>query len=236
MKVLLLKLPQEQVKDILLLLKVRWSDLTPFCAEEATEALHIIHREQPHLAILHIPERNNGASPEECFELIGRIHASSALPLIILGRDHDITDKVRALEMGADDWVSAGFSPMEFIAKVGAILRRCSPHEQGVGSFLGGRLSIDYAARQVSILGRPVKLTPIQYKILCHLAENEGRVCTNTELLERIWGPGCRDARELLKLNIYRLRSRLRQDPSDPEIIFNERGTGYIIRPSGTGL
>jgi len=235
MKVLLLKLPQERVKDVLLLLKVRWSDLTPFCAEDATEALRIIHREQPHLAILHLPERKNGATPEECFELIGRIHSSSALPLMILGRDYGITDKVRALEMGADDWVSAGFSPMEFVAKVGAVLRRCRPTRPEVTSFLNGALSIDYATHRVFMRGRPVKLTPIQYRILCHLAENEGRVCTNTELLERIWGPDGRDARELLKMNIYRLRSRLRQHPSDPDIIFNERGTGYVMRTPGSG-
>jgi len=235
MRVLLLKLPQEQVKDILLLLKVRWSDLIPFCAEDATEALHIINREQPHLVILHLPERSNGVSPEECFELIGRIHTSSALPLIVLGRDHDLTDRVRALEMGADDWVSAGFSPMEFIAKVGAILRRCRPGRPEVASFLNGTLSIDYAGRRVFVRGKPVRLTPIQFKILCHLAENEGRVCTNTEILERIWGPDGRDARELLKLNIYRLRSRLKPDPADPEIIFNERGAGYVMRTPDPG-
>ena len=230
MKVLLLKLPDERVRDILLILKVRWPDLTSFRADDATEALHLIQREQPHLAILNLPERNNGASPEECFDLIGEIHSSSALPLIILGRDHDLMDRVRALEMGADDWVSTGFSPMEFIAKVGAILRRCRPPRQEAASFLNGTLSIDYAAHRVLVHGRPARLTPLQYRILCHLAENEGRVCTSTELLQLIWGPNCRDAKELLRLNIYRLRSRLRQGPSSPEIIFNERGTGYVIR------
>ncbi len=236
MRVLLVKLPEDIAEYIPLVLKVRWSDLTVFAANESTEAMRLIHSEQPHLAILHLPDRSDRASHEECFDLIGNIRGFSGVPLIILGQEDDVMDRVRALEAGADDWVSMGFSPMEFIAKVGAILRRCSPHEQGVGSFLGGRLSIDYAARQVSVLGRAVKLTPIQYKILCHLAENEGRVCTSTELLQRVWGPHCRDAKELLKLNVYRLRSKLKQDPADPEIIFNERGTGYIIRPSGSGL
>lgn len=138
MKVLLLKLPEERARDILLILKVKWPDLTSFRADETTEALHLIRREQPHLAILNFPERNNGASTEECFDLIGEIHSSSALPLIILGRDHDLRDRVRALEMGAHDWVSTGFSPMEFIAKVGAILRRCRP-PQVRGSLLRER-------------------------------------------------------------------------------------------------
>ena len=232
MRVLLVKLPGDIAEYIPVVLKVRWSDLTILAADESTEALQLVHSEQPHLAILHLPARTDGASHEECFDLIARIRSFSVMPLIVLGQEDEVMDRVRALETGADDWVSTGFSPMEFIAKVGAILRRCVPHEQAVGSFLGGRLSIDYAARQVSVLGRPVQLTPIQYKILCHLAENEGRVCTSTELLQHVWGPRSRDAKELLKLNVYRLRSKLKQDPSDPEIIFNERGTGYIIRPS----
>ena len=236
MKVLLLKLPEERARDILLILKVRWPDLTSFRADGATEALHLIQREQPHLAILSFPECNDGAAHEECFDLIGEIHSSSALPLIILGRSHDLMDRVRALEMGADDWVSTGFSPMEFIAKVGAILRRCRPHKPEPVSFLNGTLSIDYAAHRVFVHGRPAKLTSLQYKILCHLAENEGKVCTSTGLLQLIWGPHCRDAKELLRLNVYRLRSRLRQGPSSPEIIFNERGTGYVIRASESAL
>jgi len=228
------KLPEELSKYISLVLEVRWRNLSLFHTGEPKEALQLVHREQPHLAILHLHERSEGSSPEDCFQLISQIRSFSNVALIIVGQSQDVTDKIKALEVGADDWVSSSFIPMEFIAKVNAILRRCSPDKHDVSLFLDGRLSINYAARQVQISGKPVKLTPIQYKILCHLAENEGRVCSSTELLQHVWGPNYSDERELLKLSVYRLRSKIEEDPSNPGIIFNERGIGYVIRASAS--
>jgi two-component system KDP operon response regulator KdpE len=158
------------------------------------------------------------------------------VPLIVISQSENVMDKVKALEMGADDWVSPPFIPMEFIAKVNAIVRRCSFNYHEVFSFLDGKLSINYGTREVRILGHQVKLTPIQYKLLCHLIRNQGRVCSAVELLQHVWGPNYSDERELLKLSVYRLRSKIEEDPSNPEIIFNERGIGYVIRvssPSG---
>lgn len=229
MKVLLVKLPEELSKYIPLVLRVRWPNLSLFHADEARESVQLIHSEQPSIAMLHLPERSEGSSPEDCFDLITQIRSFSNVPLIIVGQSDDVMDKIQALEMGADDWVSSSFIPMEFIAKVNAILRRCSPDRHDVSFFLNGKLSINYAARQVHISGKLVELTPIQYRIFCYLIENEGRVCTSTELLRHVWGPNYSDDKELLKLNVYRLRSKIEEDPSNPEIIFNERGVGYVI-------
>jgi len=234
MKVLLVKLPEELSKYIPLVLRVRWPNLSLFHADEAREAVQLIHSEQPYIALLHLPERSEGSSPEDCFDLITQIRSFSNVPLIVVGQSDDVTDMVKALEMGADDWISPSFSPMEFIAKVNAILRRCSANIHDVSFFLNGKLSINYAARQVHISGKPVKLTPIQYKLLCHLIENQGRVCSSAELLQHVWGPNYGDARELLKLSVYRLRSKIEADPSNPEILFNERGIGYVIRASAS--
>ncbi len=234
MKVLLVELPEELSKYIPLVLRVRWPNLSLFHAHEAREAVQLIHSEQPHIAMFHLPERSEGAPPLDYFDLISQIRSFSDVPLIVVGQSNDVTDMVEALEMGADDWISPSFSPMEFIAKVNALLRRCSSHKPGVSFFLDGRLSINYAARQVQISGKPIKLTPIQYKILCHLAENEGRVCTSAELLRHVWGPNYSDDTELLKLSVYRLRSKIEEDPSNPEIIFNERGIGYVIKTSAS--
>lgn len=242
MKVLLVKLPEEISEYIRIVLKVRWPNVSLLHTGEAEETLALIHREQPHLVLVHLPGGNDqpvpsqaeGASPEGRFYLVGQIRSLSHVPLIVVGEGDDVMDRVRALEIGADDWVSSSFSPMEFIAKINAILRRCSPSQHGVSFFLNGKLSIDYAARQVCIAGKSVKLTPIQYKILCHLIENEGRVCSNSELLQRVWGPNYGEDRELLKLNIYRLRSKIEEDPANPEIILNERGAGYVLRPSAS--
>jgi DNA-binding response OmpR family regulator len=233
MKALLVKLPEELSRYVLLVLNIRWPGMMSVHAGEAGEAAGLIHSERPDLVFLYLPERSTGSEPEECFQLIGEISSFCEVPLVVIGASDDVTDKIKALETGADDWVSRDFVPMEFIAKVNAILRRRYPNKQGVASLYGGRLSIDYDARQVYISGNPVNLTPTQYDILCHLARNVGRVCTNTELLQHIWGPNYADEKEILKLSVHRLRSRIEKDPSSPEIILNERGIGYVIRASG---
>jgi len=234
MKVLLVRLPEELYKYIPLVLKVRWPNLSLFHTHEIGEAIQIIRSVQPHIAMLHPPEQREEEPPSDYFYLISEIRSFSDVPIIVISQSDDVIDKVKALEMGADDWVSPSFIPMEFIAKVSAILRRCSLNNHQVFSFLDGKLSINYDTRQVRILGKPVKLTPIQYKLLCHLIKNQGRVCSSAELLQHVWGPNYGDDRELLKLSVYRLRSKIEEDPSNPEIIFNERGIGYIIRASGS--
>jgi two-component system KDP operon response regulator KdpE len=233
MRVLVVSHSEDVARTISPVLKVRWPDLRLISANEARESLELIHVEQPDMVMFHLPERSEGAPSSDYFDLISQIRSFSDVPLIVISQSDDVMDKVEALEMGADDWVSPCFVPMEFIAKVSAILRRRSPHSHNVSFFLNGKLSIDYETRQVCVSGNPVKLTPIQYKLLCHLIKNQGRVCSSAELLEHVWGPRYGDARELLKLSVYRLRSRIEEDPSNPEIIFNERGIGYIIRASG---
>ena len=230
MKALVVSSSEDLVQDISLVLKVRWPDLCLVHADEAGESPELVHREQPDIVILHLSQQCLEAPPPNCFDLIGQIHSFSDVPLIVISQSDDVLDKVKALDTGADDWVSPSFVPMEFIAKVNAILRRRSPGNRVSYFFLDGRLSINYDTRQVCISGKPVKLTPIQYRLLCHLAKNEGRVCSATELLQHVWGPNYSDDRELLKLSVYRLRSRIEEDPSNPEIISNERGIGYVIK------
>ncbi|MFO7772706.1 MAG: response regulator transcription factor [Dehalococcoidia bacterium] len=230
MKVLFVKLPEEISRYIPLVLKVRWPDASLLRTDEADEALQLVHSDHFDLALLHLPGRSEVSSPEDCFDLISQIRAFSDLPLIVISESDDVTDRIKALEIGADDWIPPYFSPMEFIAKVNAILRRCAPHKPGLSFFLDGKLSIDYATRQVCISGRPVKLTPIQYRIFSYLAQNEGRVCTASELLRYVWGPNSGDDKELLKLNVYRLRSRIERDPSNGSSSRNhvQTASGYL--------
>jgi len=232
MKVLVISHSQDLSQAISPILKVRWPDLSLVYANKAGESLELIHREQPDIVMFHFPERSEGAPSSDHFDLISQIRSFSDVPLIVISQSDDVMDKVKALEMGADDWVPPSFIPMEFIAKVNAILRRRSPDVHNVSFFLHGKLSIDYETRQVCISGKPVKLTPIQYRLLCHLIKNQGRVCSAAELLQHVWGPNYSDDRELLKLSVYRLRSRIEENPSSPKIIFNERGIGYTIRAS----
>lgn len=218
---------EELSETISLILKVRWQELNLFHVTEATEATELIHRREPDIVLLHF----DSESPH-CFALISQIRSFSNVPIIVLSETNDVMNKVRALQVGADDWISLSSIPMEFIAKVNAILRRCSPDSnRRISSFLNGRLSIDYATREVCILGKQVKLTPIEYKILSYLAENQGRVVSSAELLRCVWGPNYQGDTEILKISICRLRSKIEQNPSNPEIILTERGVGYAITP-----
>jgi len=232
MRVLAVSCSQDLIQDISFILKIRWPDLSLVHVDEAAESLELIHREQPDVVMFHVSEQCLEAPPPNCFDIISQLRSLSDVPLIVISQSDDVMDKVKALDMGADDWVSPYFVPMEFIAKVNAIVRRRSSNNHVASFLMDGKLSIDYDARQVCISGKPVKLTPIQYKLLCHLIKNRGRVCSTAELLQHVWGPNYSDDRELLKLSVYRLRSRIEEDPSNPEIISNERGIGYVIKAS----
>jgi DNA-binding response OmpR family regulator len=230
MKALVIGQSQGLSQAVASVLRVRWPDLTLVQAGETREDLELIHREQPDIVMFHFRELSEGASSADHFEFVARIRSFSDVPIVIIGQSDNVMDKVKALEMGADDWVSPSFVPMEFIAKVNAIVRRRSPSNRGAFLSLDGKLSVDYANHQVCVSGKPVKLTPIQYRLLCHLIKNQGRVCSTAELLQHVWGPNYSGERELLKLSVYRLRSKIEEDPSSPEIILNERGIGYVIR------
>jgi len=203
MKVLLVSDSEELSRTIPVVLKVRWPNLSLFCTSEARECLELIHREQPCIAMLHLD-----AGPEDCFELISEIRSFSDVPLI-------------------------SSVPMEFIAKVNALLRRCqSPNKSCIFSFLDGKLSIDSCKRQVSVLGKSVKLTPTEYKILWQLAQNEGRIVSKESLVRTVWGPSYIDYVECLKKYVYRLRCKIEEDPAAPEIVLTERGVGYFMASS----
>ena len=228
MKVLLFSDSEELSRNIPLVLKVRWPNLSLFCASEARECLQLIHREQPYLAMLHLD-----SGSEDCFDLISQIRSFSDVPLIVLSQRDDVMDKVRALEMGADEWILQSSVPMEFIAKVNALLRRCQSNIDSCSlSFLGGRLSIDPCKRQVTVSGKEVKLTPMEYKILLLLAHGEGRIVSKEDLVRTVWGPSYVAYSECLKKYIYRLRCKIEEDPATPRIVLTERGVGYFLASS----
>ena len=225
MKVLLVSDSEELSRTIPLVLRVRWPNLSLSCTSEARECLQIIHREQPCLALLYLD-----SAPEGCFALISEIRSFSDVPLIVISQRDDVMDKVRALEMGADEWIVQSSVPMEFIAKVNALLRRCQPPGNScMLSCLGGKLSIDSCTHHVAVLGKEVKLTPIEYKILLQLAQNEGRIVSKEALVHTAWGPSYSADLECLKKYIYRLRCKMEEDPAAPKILITERGFGYFL-------
>lgn len=227
MKVLLISGSDDLSKTISIILKVRWPELSLLRSIEERESIEQIYRELPDIVMLNLDSGNI-----DHFDIIGQIRSFSPVPLIVLSSSDDVMDKIRALEMGADDWIHPSAIPMEFIAKVNAVLRRCINHSNNhFQSFLHGKLSIDHDTHQVCVSGKTHKLTPIEYKLLSLLVNNEGRVVTRADLLHTIWGPDYRADPAFLKKYIHSLRSKLEEHSSNPEIILNERGVGYIFTP-----
>jgi len=226
MKVFVFADSRDLVETISVILRVRWPDLTMLQAIEAREGVNLIYREQPDLVMLHF----DSATAVDSFDFIGEVRSFSDVPIVIVSQESDVTDEVRALEMGADDWIVLSSIPMAFIARVNAILRRCGvQNNDSTSSFLDGKLTINYATREVLVEGKVVKLTPIEYKIVFQLVKNGGGVVSSATLLHSAWGPDYRADPDFLKKYIYRLRSKMEQDPANPKLILTERGVGYRL-------
>ena len=158
-----------------------------------------------------------------------RVPATRALPVIMLTARGEEDDRVRGLELGADDYITKPFSPRELVSRVKAVLRRT---EGATGSMHGlievdDRLKIDFDRREIWLEGKLVKLRPTEYRLLYHLVQNAGWVVSHDQLLQKVWGYEYRDEPHYVRLYINYLRQKLEKDPSDPKYILTERGVGY---------
>ncbi len=163
------------------------------------------------------------------FELLKMIREIDNVPVIMLTAKSEEEDKVRGLELGADDYVTKPFSPRELVSRVKAVLRRIE--SSGVNSDdviqVDDRLKIDFNRREIWVEGKLVKLRPTEYRLLYHLVQNAGWVLTYDQILSRVWGYEYRDEPHYVRLYINYLRQKLEKDPSDPKYILTERGVGY---------
>jgi len=151
------------------------------------------------------------------------------VPVIMLTAKSEEDDRVRGLELGADDYITKPFSPRELVSRVKAVLRRTE--SAGVSSKdvieVDGRLKIDFGRREVWVGNKLVKLRPTEYRLLYHLVQNAGWVQTYDQLLSRVWGYEYRDETHYVRLYINYLRQKLEEDPANPKYILTERGVGY---------
>lgn len=196
-------------------------------AYDGAQVLSMISSEKPDLLILDInmPKYNG-------FELTRRLRMEGSLPIILLTARGSESDKVRGLELGADDYVIKPFGHKELIARVEAVLRRSGndglrPEPQEVTR---GDLKIDFMAHRVTKGEQPIQLTPVEFRLLSHLALNAGRVIPRRMLLAKVWGPEYRDEVHYLKVYVSRLRAKLGEDPENPQYLITERGVGYSFR------
>ncbi len=163
------------------------------------------------------------------FEVLQMIREISNVPVIMLTAKGEENDRVRGLELGADDYVVKPFSSRELVSRVRAVLRRT---ETASGSMHGvievdDRLKIDFDRREVWVEGKLVKLRPTEYRLLYHLVQNAGWVLTYDQILTRVWGYEYRDESHYVRLYVNYLRQKLEKDPSNPKYILTERGVGY---------
>jgi len=163
------------------------------------------------------------------FEVLQMVREISNVPVIMLTAKGEEDDRVRGLELGADDYVTKPFSPRELVSRVKAVLRRT---EGASGSMHGlievdEHLKMDFDRREVWKDGKIVKLRPTEYRLLYHLVQNAGWVVSHDQLLSKVWGYEYRDEPHYVRLYINYLREKLESDPSNPIYILTERGVGY---------
>src|SRR5678815_414173 len=153
------------------------------------------------------------------FEVLETIREGSNVPVIMLTARGEEDDRVRGLELGADDYVTKPFSPRELVSRVKAVLRRTetAPPAEKATLIVDDRLSINFDRREVLVDGRPVKLRPTEYRLLYHLVSNAGWVVPHDQLLAKVWGYEYREETHYLRLYINYLRQKLEADPAHPQ-------------------
>lgn len=162
-------------------------------------------------------------------EVCRRVREWSRVPIIMLSAKGDEKDKVKCLELGADDYLTKPFGIAELMARINTALRH-SEAARGTPTptnFRSGELEINFASRRVNVAGREVKLTPTEYSLLQHLVTNPNKVLTHSMLLQKVWGEQYSLEKEYLRVFVGRLRKRLESDPLNPRYIITVPGVGY---------
>lgn len=208
-------------------LEARGFEVLP--AKDGKEGLRLFGEHSVDLAIVDI-----SMPGPDGFEVCRRIREVSQIPIIILSASSREADKVRALDLGADDYVTKPFGIPELVARVGATLRRSGRDESRLDdSYDLDGVTIDLAARRIVRDGNSTSLTSTEHSLLCLLLRNRGKVLTHRHILETVWGPSAAEEREYLRAYMYRLRRKIERDPGDPVFIRNVPGVGYRFGMNG---
>ncbi len=191
------------------------------------EALERLKEDLPDLILLDVmmPKMDG-------FETLKHIREVSNVPVIMLTVRQEEGDRIRGLDLGADDYITKPFSPRELLSRIKALLRRSfmpSPTRK-TRIVVDDDLTIDFSKGEVFVRGEKIALRPTEYRLLYHLVNNAGRLLTHETLLSKVWGHEYRDEAHYLRLYITYLRQKIEQDPAHPKYILTERGLGYRFR------
>ena len=225
MRILAVDDEPEVIEVVRLCFNLRWPDAEVIAAATGQEALAAIEGQAPDLVLLDImlPDIDG-------FQVCEEVRRFSDVPIIMLtARDAEV-ERVRGLEMGADDYITKPFSHLELLARSRAVLRRYQNQPPAVGeTFEAGNFKMDYGTRRVTVGDKQVKLTPIEYGLIYHLTRNAGRVMPHRTLLAKVWGREYTSELDYLKVYIRRLRNKLCEEMDATISIESERGVGYRL-------
>ena len=205
--------------------RLQWPGSTVIPAADAATGVRLFFELDPDVVLLDVgmPDRSG-------YEVLAEIRGVSDTPVIMLTARGEETDQVQGLELGADDYVVKPFGHLALVARIKAVLRRSeSTGRTPIADFTAGDLTIDFRARRVALRGAPVKLTPVEYKVLEHLVRNAGRLVPHEVLTTRALGHQDGPAGDYLKVFVSRLRSKIERDGR--RFIETERGVGYRFVP-----
>lgn len=164
-------------------------------------------------------------------DFIAALRGWSDVPILVLSARSNERDKIQALDAGADDYLTKPFAVGELRARMRALLRRHSRGGEGASPiFSFGDVEVDLSRRSVSRQGQPVHLTPIEYRLLCALLANAGKVMTQRHLLRDVWGANAIESSHYLRIYVGHLRQKLEDDPTQPKYLLTETGVGYRLQ------
>jgi two-component system KDP operon response regulator KdpE len=224
MRILVVDDEPDVVESVRLGFTLQWREVEVLGAATGEAALDIVERQAPDIVLLDV-----GLPDKDGFAVLRELRAFSDVPVVMLTARDDAMDKVKGLELGADDYVTKPFNHLELMARVKAVLRRLdmpAPASRAP-SFRSGDLEVDFAKQEVRLRGERVELTPTEYKLLYHLVRNAGHVLQHGTLLAKVWGREYVDEVDYIRVYIRRLREKLGDDPEHPRYIQTERRLGY---------
>lgn len=196
-------------------------------ASSGEEGLNAAAEQPPDIVILDL------AMPgTDGFSVCEELRKWSKVPIIVLSVRDSEEDKIKALDLGADDYLTKPFGVGELLARMRAVVRRlaASDDESNQPNFKSGDLEVDYVHRQVRLAGREVHLTPIEFDLLTCMIQNRNRVLTHRQLLSRVWGPEYAEDTHTLRVHVANLRNKIETDPARPHFIRTEPRIGYRFR------
>ncbi|OGO40355.1 MAG: hypothetical protein A2147_00895 [Chloroflexi bacterium RBG_16_57_8] len=225
MKVVVVEDEKSIIDAIKVAFEFRWPEANLLAAMTGRSGVDVIRKEHPDIVILDInlPDING-------FTVLKEVREFSSVPVIILTVRSDDTDVLRGLEAGADDYVTKPFNYMTLLARVKAVLRRAEtpPLKNSQDTLVSPRLKIDFVNQRVAVDDRPVRLTPVEYRLLVLLVKNKNSVVPYKDIVEDVWQTGYQGDTDNIRIYVRRLRKKLGDEP--PNMILNRHGSGYMFK------